>query len=111
MTVMKKERKKKPRNKPLLEANIQDSATDSKLLRALGSPDRDTRERGLALLTKWLQSHEDVSDYDILRLWKGLYFCFWHSDLISVQVRVCHACLVLSRAGRLLSYSPVETRS
>ncbi len=87
--VNKKLRKKKPRNKPILEPAATDSLQDSSLIRALGSPDRDTREKGLHLLTTWLETHEDVSEYDILRLWKGLYFCFWHSDLISVQVRGC----------------------
>ncbi len=87
--VKKKIRKKKPRNKPILEPAATDSLQDSSLIRALGSPDRDTRERGLQLLTAWLETHEDVSEYDIQRLWKGLYFCFWHSDLISVQVREC----------------------
>jgi hypothetical protein len=87
--VKKKIRKKKPRNKPILEPGATDSLQDSSLIRALGSPDRDTRERGLQLLTAWLETHEDVSEHDILRLWKGLYFCFWHSDLITVQVREC----------------------
>jgi len=87
--IRKKIRKKKPRNKPILEPAATDSLQDSSLIRALGSPDRDTREKGLHLLTAWLETHEDVSEYDILRLWKGLYFCFWHSDLISVQVREC----------------------
>lgn len=60
------------------------------LARALGSTDRDTREKGLVLLFNWLESHENISQKDLIRLWKALYFCFWHSDLVSVQVR--HAC-------------------
>ncbi len=43
---------------------------------------------------------ELVSELDMLKLWKGIYFCFWHSDKEPVQVRagnlvvyrVCDAC-------------------
>jgi ribosomal RNA-processing protein 1 len=27
-----------------------------------------------------------VSELDMLKLWKGIYFCFWHSDKEPVQV-------------------------
>lgn len=100
----KKIRKKKPRNKPILEPEATDSLQNSSLIRALGSPDRDTREKGLLLLTRWLETHEDVSEYDILRLWKGLYFCFWHSDLISVQVCEMHCMTLFAPVFRLLRH-------
>lgn len=86
---MKKSREKKKRSKPLLEPAVQENS--SGLARALGSTDRDTREKGLGLLCDWLESHDNVSQKDLIRLWKALYFCYWHSDLVSVQVR--HACL------------------
>lgn len=91
---MKKIREKKKRSKPLLEPDVQENS--SGLARALGSTDRDTREKGLVLLCNWLETHDNVSQKDLIRLWKALYFCFWHSDLVSVQVR--HACLFPSHS-------------
>ncbi|KAI8113586.1 hypothetical protein M9435_003584 [Picochlorum sp. BPE23] len=79
----KKQREKKKRSKPLLEDTA--ATSDSGLARALGSTDRDTREKGLLVLTQWLNSHPDASQNEIIRLWKALYYCFWHSDLVSVQ--------------------------
>lgn len=90
-SMAKKQREKKKRSKPLLEETA--ATSDSGLARALGSTDRDTREKGLLVLTQWLNSHPDASQNEIIRLWKALYYCFWHSDLVSVQVGYkCHAC-------------------
>jgi ribosomal RNA-processing protein 1 len=82
-----KKAKQKPA-KPVLEplsADLGDG--DSKFSRALGSTDYLTREQGLTALSRWLTTRTDVSDLEMLRLWKGLYFCFWHSDKVPVQVQ------------------------
>jgi hypothetical protein len=82
-----KQGKQKPA-KPVLEplsADLGDG--DSKFSRALGSTDYLTREQGLTALSRWLTTRTDVSDLEMLRLWKGLYFCFWHSDKVPVQVQ------------------------
>ena len=83
--IMKKQKEKKKRSKPLLEP-VPETGSSSGLARALGSTDRDTREKGLIMLSQWLESHDDISRNEILRLWKALYFCFWHSDMVTVQV-------------------------
>jgi len=56
--------------------------------RALGSTDFLTRERGIQALTLWLSSHKNVAENDMLRLWKALFYCFWHSDKAPVQVMI-----------------------
>lgn len=41
-----------------------------------------------------------VSELDMLKLWKGIYFCFWHSDKEPVQVcrgRCSWVCVVANR--------------
>ena len=53
--------------------------------RALGSTDFHTRERGLQALTVWLSRKRDIQPQDLLRLWKALFYCFWHSDNSPVQ--------------------------
>lgn len=62
------------------------NAGNSKFARALGSTDFHTRDQGLQALSRWLM-HRQVSELDMLKLWKGIYFCFWHSDKEPVQVR------------------------
>ena len=84
---MKIRKDKKKRSKPLLEP-VEANEGNSRLARALGSTDGDTREKGLQFLTLWLQSNDNVDEKDILRLWKALYYCFWHSDQVRVQVRI-----------------------
>ena len=65
----------------------QESDGNSKFARALGSTDYVTREKGLQALTRFLTYKHDISELDMLKLWKGLFFCFWHSDKAPVQVR------------------------
>lgn len=69
---------KKPRH--LLEE------ADSKFARALGSTDYHTREAGLAALTAWLAKRNDVEELELLKLWRGVFYTFWHSDKHAVQV-------------------------
>jgi hypothetical protein len=78
--------KKAKRAKPTLEA-VSEHAGQSKLVRALGSTDYVTREKGLQALTRWLQRKSEMSEADMLKVWKGLFYCFWHSDKAPVQVR------------------------
>lgn len=59
---------------------------ESKFARALGSTDFHTREKGLAALARWLASRQTVDQNDLLKLWKGIFYCFWHSDKAPVQV-------------------------
>ncbi len=56
-----------------------------KFARALGSVDWHTREQGLQALTIWL-TRTTPSEADLTKIWKALFFCFWHSDKAHVQV-------------------------
>ena len=78
--------KKRKREKPLIEKlPSADSSYNCKFARALGSVDWHTREQGLHALSVWLARNE-VSDQDLTKIWKALFFCFWHSDKAPVQV-------------------------
>lgn len=63
-----------------------DSGGNCKFARALGSVDWHTREQGLQALTLWL-TRTTPSEADLTKIWKALFFCFWHSDKAHVQVR------------------------
>lgn len=81
MTEVPKQRKRK---RPVLEV-VEDDG-NSKFARALGSVDYQTREKGLQALTTWLSKRNDVSEQELRRLWKGIFYCFWHADKAAFQV-------------------------
>jgi hypothetical protein len=82
----KKANAKQPKERHVVETvNELDHDGDSKFARALGSGDFHTRDRGLSALSKWLQSQQVVDEGSLMKLWKGLLFCFWHSDKHAVQ--------------------------
>jgi ribosomal RNA-processing protein 1 len=89
---VKPHKKIKVKQKPMLEqvpaAQQQQQQEDgnSKFARALGSTDYGTREKGLQALSRFLVHKESMSELDMMKLWKGLFFCFWHSDKVPVQV-------------------------
>jgi hypothetical protein len=79
--------KKEKRPKKLLEpAPSQENAQDNKLVRALGSVDWHTRESGLLAITALLNQSRDISEDQLMKIWKGIHFAFWHSDKTPVQV-------------------------
>jgi ribosomal RNA-processing protein 1 len=82
MTKKVKDRKQKER-RPI--EPVQKDGQGGGLARALASTDGYTRERGLQALTMWLKGHKNVNEKDLLRLWKALFYCFWHSDKAPVQ--------------------------
>lgn len=71
----------------LAEASAGADAGNSKFAKALGSTDYMTREKGLQALQRWLCLKGDLTEMDMLKIWKGLFFCFWHSDKAPMQVR------------------------
>lgn len=62
-----------------------DGVGNSMFARALGSGDFHTRDQGLQALVTWLKSQNKVDDESLQKLWKGLLYCFWHSDKEHVQ--------------------------
>ncbi|KAJ5832680.1 hypothetical protein N7474_000991 [Penicillium riverlandense] len=68
-------------------------------VRELASSDRKTRDKALESLTLFLRSRTDLTLVDLLKLWKGLFFCFYHSDRPLTQQAL----------ARALSYSLVPS--
>lgn len=76
------------RKRALLEVVQEDG--NSRFARALGSVDSQTREKGLQALTTWLSKRNDISEQELKRLWKGIFYCFWHADRAAFQVHKSH---------------------
>ncbi|RDW76486.1 ribosomal RNA processing 1 family protein [Aspergillus mulundensis] len=49
-------------------------------VRELASSDKKIRDKATDSLSLFLRSKTDLSLLDLLKLWKGLFFCFYHSD-------------------------------
>ncbi|KAJ9291117.1 putative ribosomal RNA processing protein [Paecilomyces variotii] len=68
-------------------------------VRELASSDRRTRDKALESLTMFLKMKTGLSLVDLLKVWKGLFFCFYHSDRPLTQQSL----------ARSLSYSIVPS--
>jgi len=68
-------------------------------VKELASSDRRTRDKALESLTLFLRARRDLSILELLKVWKGLFFCFYHSDRPLTQQAL----------ARALSYSLVPT--
>ncbi|KAI8825878.1 uncharacterized protein EV422DRAFT_144812 [Fimicolochytrium jonesii] len=51
----------------------------------LANSDKKVRDRAVRGLQKWLISNEELTDLQLLKLWKGLFYCFWMSDKPMIQ--------------------------
>ncbi|KAH8697350.1 nucleolar protein,Nop52-domain-containing protein [Talaromyces proteolyticus] len=49
-------------------------------VKELASSERKTRDKALESLSLFLRARRDLSLLELLKIWKGLFFCFYHSD-------------------------------
>ena len=66
--------------------------SDKHSARALASSDFHTRNEGVHALSSWIATSTELSRPELMLLWKGLFFAFWHSDQAAVQVGVAREC-------------------
>ncbi|KAL4296416.1 hypothetical protein GQ457_12G017240 [Hibiscus cannabinus] len=56
------------------------------LIKQLAACDKSSRDRAVrSLLNSWLPSQSEVSDEEMKKLWKGLFYCVWHADKMPAQ--------------------------
>ncbi|KAF8940611.1 nucleolar protein,Nop52-domain-containing protein [Dissophora ornata] len=63
------------------------SATDSSSLfgKKLAANDKKTRDKAVKALGKWVSKKTDFTHLELMKLWKGLFYCVWMSDKPVVQ--------------------------
>ncbi|KAF8544317.1 hypothetical protein BDD12DRAFT_915508 [Trichophaea hybrida] len=49
-------------------------------IKQLAASDRPTRDKAVASLKTYLTASRTFTKTDLLKLWKGLFYCFWLSD-------------------------------
>ena len=52
---------------------------------ALGSNDKEVREKAVKALQAYLKRARDIEELELRKIWKALFYCFWHSDKRKVQ--------------------------
>ncbi|KAK1429501.1 hypothetical protein QVD17_11710 [Tagetes erecta] len=55
------------------------------IIRNLASCNTTARSKALRELTNWLPTQLQISDDEMKKLWKGLFYCIWHADKAPVQ--------------------------
>ncbi|KAI8148930.1 hypothetical protein BJV82DRAFT_590117 [Fennellomyces sp. T-0311] len=51
----------------------------------LAANEKKTRDKAVASLKRYISMGPELSKVDLLKLWKGLFYCFWMSDKPLVQ--------------------------
>ena len=82
----KETKKKVARPRPNLADAESAGKGKGKLVRALGSPDYHTREKAVNAITRFLARKSGLSEKSMLKIWKGIFYAFWHSDKAPIQV-------------------------
>lgn len=57
----------------------------SPFIKQLAANDRRSRDAAVESLKTFLSTSRQFEELELLKLWKGLYYCFWHSDRTLVQ--------------------------
>ncbi|XP_071709403.1 uncharacterized protein [Rutidosis leptorrhynchoides] len=55
------------------------------LIRNLASCNTSIRSKSLRELTIWLPKQREITEDEMKKLWKGLFYCVWHADKAPVQ--------------------------
>ncbi|KAF2120658.1 nucleolar protein NOP52 variant [Lophiotrema nucula] len=63
-------------------------AQNSPFIKHLASSDKSTRDQALDSLRAYLNGRSQIDEIDLLKLWKGLYYCLWMQDKPALQQRL-----------------------
>ncbi|KAF1936558.1 hypothetical protein EJ02DRAFT_358865 [Clathrospora elynae] len=63
-------------------------AQNNPFIRNLASSDKKIRDQALDSLRTYLGAQSNISELDLLKLWKGLFYCLWMQDKPALQQRL-----------------------
>jgi len=72
-------------SKPPKSQNEEISATQFKFAKQLAAIDKPSRDKAVRVLRNWLSKKADLTHFDYMKIWKGLYYCYWLSDKPFIQ--------------------------
>jgi len=65
-----------------------DHEDEVKFAKALVNPEKESRDKTLAKLHKYVASIKSFDDMEMLKLWKALYYTMWLSDKAPIQLEL-----------------------
>ena len=65
-----------------------DHEDEVKFAKALVNPEKESRDKTLANLHKYVASIKSFDDMEMLKLWKALYYTMWLSDKAPIQLEL-----------------------
>ncbi|XP_021724969.1 ribosomal RNA processing protein 1 homolog [Chenopodium quinoa] len=77
-----------------------ETTLSTSLIKGLASCDTSVRSKSLKTILNWLSSQTLVSDDEFKKLWKALFYCMWHCDMIENQTQL------INRLSTLLPILP-----
>ena len=72
-----------------LQESFSFDTDQKKLACSLVHPEKDVRDATIANMANYLANTTSVSDLNMLKLWKALYYCLWLTDKEPMQQEVC----------------------
>ncbi|KAH7114302.1 hypothetical protein B0J11DRAFT_132757 [Dendryphion nanum] len=57
-------------------------------IKNLASSDKEVRDQALDSLRTYLSAQRQIGELDLLKLWKGLFYCLWMQDKPALQQRL-----------------------
>ncbi|KAF2018883.1 hypothetical protein BU24DRAFT_405624 [Aaosphaeria arxii CBS 175.79] len=63
-------------------------AQNSPFIKNLASSDKKVRDTALSSLRAYLSAQTTIPPLDLLKLWKGLFYCLWMQDKPAIQQRL-----------------------
>ena len=65
------------------------------MTRAWVLTDKQVREKAVTALSQYLRRAREIDDLGLRKIWKALFYCFWHSDKPKVQAELAERLSVL----------------
>ena len=59
--------------------------------RALACPDKEVRDKTVVSLINYVAGLQNITEMEMLKLWKALYYCMWLSDKALIQMELAQA--------------------
>ncbi|CAO3654790.1 unnamed protein product [Mucor hiemalis] len=66
-------------------ADVSIEQTYLPLGKQLAANEKKTRDKAIRSLRKFLSTDSNMSEMELIKLWKGLFYCFWMSDKPLIQ--------------------------
>ncbi|OAL50794.1 nucleolar protein NOP52 variant [Pyrenochaeta sp. DS3sAY3a] len=63
-------------------------AQNNPFIRHLASSDKKVRDEAFTSLKTYLGAQSEIAELDLLKLWKGLFYCLWMQDKPALQQRL-----------------------